>query len=147
MHMTSRMAAAAIIATSLLGGAASAQGLGTPSGQITLVAQSADVGVGWTWGHGTLVYGHHRYSFTVKGGTVVAVGYSKVVGTGTVYNLKHLHDFDGTYVAGNGEATLGNGVGGSVLHNGNGVTIRIDTVSKGARLATAAQGLELTLDQ
>ncbi|MBB2201788.1 hypothetical protein [Gluconacetobacter tumulisoli] len=146
MRLASRLAAVAILATPLLGASAlAADELGTPSGHIRLVAKSADVGVGWTWGSGTLTYGHHTYRFSVKGGSIAAVGYSSVEGTGTVYNLKHLHDFNGSYVAGNGEATLGNGVGGSLLHNGNGVTIRIDTVSKGARLAGAAQGLELTL--
>ncbi|ACI50047.1 conserved hypothetical protein [Gluconacetobacter diazotrophicus PA1 5] len=151
MRLATRVAAAAVLATpflaaSLPGSAArAADDLGTPSGHIRLVAKSADVGVGWTWGNGTLTYGHHTYHFTVKGGSIAAVGYSSVVSTGTVYNLKHLHDFDGTYVAANGEATLGNGVGGTLMHNGNNVTIRIETLSKGARLAGAAQGLELTL--
>ncbi|MBB2204512.1 hypothetical protein [Gluconacetobacter takamatsuzukensis] len=152
MHMASRIAAVAVLAvpflaTSLPGPvtARAADDLGAPVGHIRLEAKSADVGVGWTWGTGKLTFGHHTYHFTIKGGSIAAVGYSKIEGTGTVYNLKNLHDFDGTYVAGNGEATLGNGVGGSLLHNGNGVTIKIDTISKGARLAGAAQGLELTL--
>ncbi|MBB2165708.1 hypothetical protein HLH26_14420 [Gluconacetobacter sp. 1b LMG 1731] len=152
MRMASRIAAVAALAvpflmTSLPGPvtARAADDLGTPVGHIRLVAKSADVGVGWTWGSGKLTFGHHTYNFTVKGGSIAAVGYSKIEGTGTVYNLKNLHDFDGTYVAGNGEATVGNGVGGSLLHNGNGVTIKIETISKGARLAAAAQGLELTL--
>ncbi|GBQ30850.1 hypothetical protein ACLRDC_07975 [Gluconacetobacter sacchari] len=152
MHMASRIAAVAALAvpflmTSLPGPvtARAADDLGAPVGRVHLVAKSADVGVGWTWGSGTLTFRHHTYHFTVKGGSIAAVGYSKIESTGTVYNLKNLHDFDGTYVAGNGEATLGNGVGGSLLHNGNGVTIKIDSVSQGARLAAAAQGLELTL--
>ncbi|MBS4074358.1 hypothetical protein KGY14_04035 [Ameyamaea chiangmaiensis] len=119
--------------------------LGTPAGKVTLTVKSADVGVGYTWGEGTLRYGHHTYHFTVKGGTIAAVGYSKVIGTGTVYNLSHLRDFDGTYAAVNGEATAGDGLGGQVLKNGNGVAIKIETVSKGARLAAAAQGIELTI--
>ncbi|MBB2174576.1 hypothetical protein [Gluconacetobacter johannae] len=146
MRLASRLAAMAILATPPLAAPAlAADTLGTPSGHIRLVAKSADVGVGWTWGTGTLTYGHHSYRFSIKGGSIAAVGYSTIEGTGTVYNLKHLHDFNGTYVAGSGEATLGSGVGGSLLHNGNGVTISIDTVTKGARLAGAAQGLELTL--
>jgi hypothetical protein len=151
MRLASRIATVAVLAVPFLATALPAPAaragdtLGTPSGHIRLVAKSADIGVGWTWGNGTLTYGHHTYHFTVKGGSIAAVGYSTVSGTGTVYNLKHLHDFDGTYASGNGEATLGNGVGGLLMHNGNGVTLRIDTISKGARLAGAAQGLELTL--
>jgi len=114
-------------------------------GHVTIVAKAADVGVGWTWGDGVLRYHGHSYHFSVKGVDVAAVGYSKVVGHGRVYNLKHLHDFDGTYAAANGEATVGQGIGGRVLINGNGVQIRLDDVTKGARLAGAAQGIELTL--
>ncbi len=53
-----------------------------------------------------------------------------MIGHGRVYNLKHLHDFDGTYGAANGEATLGNGIGGRYLKNGNGVELRIDDITK-----------------
>ncbi|WP_408886720.1 hypothetical protein [Lichenicola cladoniae] len=118
---------------------------GHPAGYVTIVAKAADVGIGFTWGDGTLKYHGHTYHFGVKGVDVAAVGYSKVVGHGRVYNLNSLHDFDGTYAAANGEATLGSGLGGRILKNGNGVEIRIDDVSKGARLAGAAQGIELTL--
>jgi len=138
----------AAVAVSPVGHAARAEdALGTPVGKVVLTVKSADVGVGYTWGDGTLKFGHHTYAFTVKGGTIAAVGYSKVIGQGTVYNLKHLRDFDGTYAAVNGEATAGEGLGGQVLKNGNGVAIKIETVSKGARLAAAAQGIELTIKE
>lgn len=118
---------------------------GRPAGLVTIVAKAADIGVGYTWGDGILKYHGHTYHFGVKGVDVAAVGFSKVVGHGRVYNLNNLHDFNGTYAAANGEATLGNGLGGRILKNGNGVEIRIDDVSKGARLAGAAQGIKLTL--
>lgn len=118
---------------------------GRPAGLVTIVAKAADIGVGYTWGDGILKYHGHTYHFGVKGVDVAAVGFSKVVGHGRVYHLNSLHDFNGTYAAANGEATLGNGLGGRILKNGNGVEIRIDDVSKGARLAGAAQGIELTL--
>lgn len=118
-----------------------------PVGYVTIVSKSADVGVGASWGHGVLTFDHHKYGFSVKGVDVAAVGFSNVTGKGRVYNLKNLHDFDGTYAAASGEATAGNGVGGQVLKNGNGVELRIDNVTKGARLAGAAQGIELTLDK
>ncbi len=118
---------------------------GPPDGRVTIVSKSADIGIGASWGNGVLRYAGHSYKFSVKGVDVAAVGYSKVVGRGRVYNLKHLHDFDGTYAAANGEATAGKGLGGQVLKNGNGVEIRIDDISKGARLAGAVQGIELTL--
>lgn len=118
---------------------------GVPDATVTIVSKSADIGIGATWGGGTLKYAGHTYHFSVKGVDVAAVGYSKVVGHGRVYHLHHLHDFDGTYAAADGEATLDKGLGGQVLKNGNGVEIRIDDMTKGARLAGAAQGIELTL--
>ena len=118
---------------------------GRPDATVTIISKAADIGIGATWGHGVLRYAGHTYSFSVKGVDVAAVGFSKIVGHGRVYNLKHLHDFDGTYAAADGEATVGKGLGGNVLKNGNGVELRIDDITKGARLAGAAQGIELTL--
>ena len=114
-------------------------------GTITMRAKSADVGVGWTWGDGTLHWRGHSYPFTVKGLNVAAVGYSSVVAHGTVRNLKNLHDFDGTYASSTGEATAGKGVAGQALVNGNGVRIGINGSTKGARLSGSADGIELTL--
>lgn len=114
-------------------------------GHVTIVAKAADVGIGFTWGDGVLRYHGRTYHFTVKGVDVAAVGYSKVVAHGRVYNLKHLHDFDGTYGGANGEATVGQGLGGRILANGNGVQLRLDDVTKGARLAGAGEGMQLSL--
>ncbi|WP_428375735.1 hypothetical protein [Lichenicoccus sp.] len=116
-------------------------------GHVTITAKAADVGVGYTWGDGVLRFHGRDYHFNVKGVDVAAVGYSSVTGHGRVYHLRHLHDFDGTYAAADGEATLGNGIGGRVLKNGNGVEIRIDDISKGARLSGAAQGIQLKLSE
>lgn len=142
------------LAAALVGGgfataphASAADALGTPVGHVTLTAQSADVGVGYTWGSGTLTYGHHTYHFKVSGANIAAVGYSSIKAEGTVYNLKRLHDFDGAYGAFSGEATLDRGLGGAVLSNSNAVRIKIDSTTQGARLAAGAQGLTFTLSQ
>ena len=114
-------------------------------GRVTIVARAAAVGVGYTWGNGTLSYGGHRYRFTVKGVTVADVGFSRIIGHGRVYNLHRIADFDGTYGAATGEATLGNGLGGQFLKNGQGVELRIDDVTKGARLSGSADGIQLEI--
>ena len=114
-------------------------------GTVVISAKSANVGVGWSWGDGTLHFHHHAYPFSVSGLNVAAVGFSTVIGHGRVYNLHHLRDFDGTYYESHGEATLGTGVGGSLLVNGNGVQIRVDDVTRGAQLAGSASGIELKL--
>ncbi|MBV9786050.1 MAG: hypothetical protein JO264_19790 [Acidisphaera sp.] len=112
---------------------------------ILIHAHAAAVGVGYTWGDGVLRYRGRSYHFTVKGVTVADVGYANITGRGRVYNLHHLHDFDGTYGAATGEATLVNGIGGQFLKNGNGVEIRVDEVTRGARLSGSADGIELRL--
>ncbi len=118
---------------------------GAVDGRVVIHAKSANVGVGWSWGDGTLIYHHHHYAFSIQGLNVAAVGFSEVTGHGRVYNLHNLHDFDGTYAQSHGEATLGSGIGGTVLINGNGVQIRVDDVTKGAQLAGATSGIELKL--
>ncbi len=150
MRIATIAASLAIAAAPAFSTVASARDQGAPGpvdGYVTITAKAADVGVGFTWGNGVLRYKGHQYHFSVKGVDIAAVGYSSVVGHGRVYNLHHLHDFDGTYGAADGEATLGNGIGGRFLKNGNGVEIRIDDVSKGARLSGAGQGIELHLSR
>jgi len=118
---------------------------GPASGTITLSARGAAAGVGYTWGDGVLRYGGHKYPFSVNGITVADIGFSRVSGRGRVYNLHRLQDFNGTYLAATGEATLGKGIGGQVLRNGSGVEIRVDQVTEGARLQGSADGIRLTL--
>lgn len=146
MRMASLAAGIALISSPALA-AKDAGGPGPVSGHVTITAKSADVGVGFTWGDGVLRFKGRDYHFKVKGVDIAAVGYSKVLGHGRVYNLKYLHDFDGTYGALNGEATLVNGIGGRLLKNGNGVELRIDDITKGARLSGGGQGIELTLSK
>ena len=114
-------------------------------GRVTISARAAAVGVGYTWGNGVLTYAGHHYRFSVKGVTVADVGFSRIVGHGRVYNLHRVQDFNGTYGAATGEATLGNGLGGQFLKNGQGVELRIDDVTKGARLSGSADGIQLEI--
>ncbi|MBO1358421.1 MULTISPECIES: hypothetical protein [Acetobacter] len=139
--------AALSLATIATPSVAAGDALGSPTATVVLTAKSADIGVGYTWGDATLTYNHKKYHFSVTGGTIAAVGYSEATGKGTVYNLHRAEDFAGTYAAAAGEATLGEGIGGKVLENKNGVRIKIEMASKGARLAAAASGITFTLKQ
>ena len=118
---------------------------GPVDGTVVMTAKAAALGVGYTWGDGVLRFHGRSYHFDVKGVTVADVGFARVQGRGRVYNLHNVADFSGTYGASTGEATLGNGIGGQYLRNGNGVEIRVDEVTKGARLAGSADGIQLTL--
>ena len=149
MHATRRLALATLCAATLATPALAQRrdpGIkGSPSGTVSILAKGAAVGVGYTWGEGTLRYGGRKYPFTVKGVTVADVGFSTIRGTGRVYNLHRLQDFSGTYAAATGQATAGTGIGGQILENGNGVQIRVDQVTRGARLEGSADGIKLTL--
>ena len=118
---------------------------GPVTGSVVLSATGAAAGVGYTWGDGVLTFKGKQYFFSVSGVSIADVGFSKVSGRGRVYKLKNLQDFNGTYVAATGEATVGSGIGGRILQNANGVQIRIDDVTRGARLQGSADGIKLTL--
>jgi len=136
------------LAAALVGAPARAQDPGVsgpPSGTIRLSARAAAVGVGYTWGSGTLHFRGHNYPFRVEGIDVADVGFARISGRGRVYHLNNVQDFTGTYVGLTGEATVGRGLGGQILQNGNGVQIRVDQVTRGARLTGAADGIKLTL--
>ncbi len=134
---TAALAVPAVAATDPTGG--------PPDATMLISEKAADIGVGATWGGGTLHYHGRAYHFSLKGVDVAAVGFSEISGHGRVYGLKSLRDFNGTYVALNGEATVGTGLGGQVMKNGNGdgVLIKIDDFTKGARLAGATDGVTL----
>ena len=146
---TRRLALAALLASSFALPAFAAAGdpgrRGPASGTIDLSAKGAAVGVGYTWGDGVLHYRGKNYPFSVNGVTVADVGFSRIRGHGRVYNLKTPQDFSGTYAAATGEATVGNGLSGQILRNANGVEIRVDNVTRGARLQGSADGIQLTL--
>ena len=118
---------------------------GPVTGTVVLSATGAAAGVGYTWGDGILTFQGKQHFFSVNGVSIADVGFSKVSGRGRVYKLKKLSDFSGTYVAATGEATAGTGLGGRILQNANGVQIRIDEVTRGARLQGSADGIQLTL--
>lgn len=118
---------------------------GRPSGTVSLQAKAAAVGVGFTWGDGVLTFAGRRYPFEVKGITIADIGFSRLSGRGRVHNLKRVEDFSGTCAASTGEATLGRGLAGQVLVNAAGVQLRIDNVTRGARLSGSADGIQLTL--
>lgn len=139
------IAATLVVGTALSGIAIARSMPEKPVGAISFEAHSADIGVGYTWGNGKLRYKGKTYRFKIKGGNVSALGYSSLKAHGEVYNLKHLHDFDGGYGAVTAEATLSKGVGGALLENSNHVRLKIKTEATGARLAAGLQGIHFTI--
>ena len=120
---------------------------GQVDGTVVLSSHAIAVGIGYEWGSGVLRFHGHRYPFNVKGLSIADVGLAKVQARGRVYGLHNLADFSGTYAAMTGEATVGRGEGGQFLKNGNGVELRLDQATKGARLTGSGGGVDITLKQ
>jgi len=123
-----------------------AQESSNASGTLTVTATSAALGIGWSWGKGTLtLHNGKEYHFKVSGLDVVAVGFKQATGVGTVYNLKNVKDFEGTYVAATASGTVGGGMGASSMRNDKGVVINLSGVGQGVDLRLAVSGMTVKL--
>lgn len=134
---------AALLACLVAAGSVSAQG--DTSGKVTLETKSIAVGVGVSWGEGTLEYRGKKYKFTVDGLSLADLGVAKVTAKGDVKNLKKLEDFSGNYVAAGAGAAAGGGAGVAALKNQNGVEMALTATSKGIKFALATAGVEVKL--
>ena len=129
---------------SLLVGLALAQAK-KPDATLTLSEGTVAVGIGFTWGKGTLDYKGKKYPVKVEGLSVGEVGVNRATATGNVSNLTKLADFGGNYVAAGAGATIGGGAGVTALKNQNGVVIELKSTTQGASLKLAAEGLKLSV--
>ncbi len=116
-----------------------------PDATLQLSEGQVGVGIGFSWGSGTLTYQGKTYPVKVKGLSVIDVGITKATAAGKVYNLKKLEDFNGNYTAATAEGTLGGGVGATTMKNQNGVVIDLVTTTKGINLKLAPSGVNLML--
>ena len=129
---------------SLLIGLAAAQAK-KPDATLTLSEGTVAVGIGFSWGKGTLDYQGKKHPVKVSGLAVGEVGLDRATAVGSVYNLKKLSDFDGNYVAAGAGATVAGGAGISAMRNQNGVVIELKSTTQGASLKLAAEGLKLSV--
>jgi len=129
---------------SLLVGLALAQAK-KPDATVTLSEGTVALGIGFSWGKGTLAYQGKDYPVKVVGLSVGEVGVDRATAVGNVYNLKKLADFDGNYVAGGAAATIAGGAGVTAMKNQNGVVIELKSTTQGASLKLAAEGLKLSV--
>src|ERR1700687_6491586 len=72
-----------------------------PSGYVWYSGGSVAVGIGYTWGHGTLynTKDQKQYPFKLSGVSVADVGGAGINAEGEVYNLSSADDLDGKYFA------------------------------------------------
>lgn len=116
-----------------------------PVASLTLSEGQVALGVGWSWGKGTLNFKGKSHSFKVEGLSLGDVGITKATATGKVFKLTNLTDFNGTYVSAAAEATFARGAGATAMKNEHGVVIHLYPKTKGLNLKLAAEGVKFTL--
>lgn len=116
-----------------------------PDAYLELVETSVAIGVGYSWGEGTLIYQDKKYPVEVKGISVIDVGITKARAFGKIYGLKKLEDFDGNYTSASAEGTLVGGAGAATMKNQSGVAIELFSTTKGLNLKLAPSGISLKI--
>ncbi|MFS2008668.1 EipA family protein [Azospirillum sp. CT11-132] len=116
-----------------------------PVGRIEFTGGSAALGIGYSWGNGTLYYQGQQFPFSASGLTLADVGGTKNEAAADVYNLKNIEDFPGTYsVAQTGAALVGGG-GIGYLENEKGVVLKVTSNTQGARLTLGLGGVTVSM--
>jgi hypothetical protein len=139
--------AAIIVAGGLAAPAASRadDAAAAPDAALSLSGGAVAAGIGFVWGSGQLDYKGAPHAVKVSGLSVVDVGAAKIDATGSVYHLKSLKDFNGTYTTFAAGATIAGGGGVAYLKNQNGVVIKLNSTSSGLRFNLSANGVRLTV--
>jgi hypothetical protein len=132
-----------LVGVILVAGTAFAQD--KPDGTITFHGGSVSVGIGYSWGEGTLTYQGKDYPFSVEGLSVGAVGGSSITAKGEVYSLKKVEDFSGVYKAATAQGTVGLGAGATAMQNQANVVIKLVSETQGLEFKFAGSGVKLTL--
>src|SRR5262245_24921314 len=120
---TRRTLSAAALSIVLFAGASASAQKPAPDATIEFSGGAVAVGVGFSWGGGTVTYQGKAYPIQVSGLSALDVGASKYSASGTVTGLKQIKDIEGTYVAGEIGATVAGGASASSMKNDKGVTI------------------------
>ncbi len=134
---------AAVLATDADGTAA--PGTDDPDATVELTGGTIAAGVGYVWGHGSVTFQGKRHAFKLSGLSVVDVGASHLSASGTVYHLKDLSDFSGTYTAVTAGITVAGGGSAAVLRNQHGVVIKLTATTEGVRFNLSANGIAVKL--
>lgn len=116
-----------------------------PDATLDLTGGAVAAGVGFVWGHGNLNFQGKKYEFKLAGLSVVDVGAASLTGTGKVYHLKDLSDFNGNYTATSAGITVAGGGSAAVLRNEHGVVIKVLSTTEGLRFHFSANGVSIKL--
>jgi len=117
-----------------------------PSGKVTIETKAVAIGIGFSWGDGTLTFQGKDHKFKVKGLSVIDVGISTISAEGDVYHLEKVADFPGTFSAAEAGIAIGGGSGAQVMKNQNGVLIKLTSKKAGVQLKLAPEGLKIEME-
>jgi hypothetical protein len=120
-----------------------------PSAYVWLSGGSVAIGIGYSWGHGTLYYSkdQKQYKFKLSGVSVADVGAAGINAEGEVYNLASPEDLGGNYTAVTAGVTIIEGGSVAYLKNEKGVVIKLHSQTGGLRFNLSANGMHITLQQ
>jgi hypothetical protein len=119
-----------------------------PDATLRLSTGGFALGIGVSWGSGTLTYRGKDYPVKVKGLSIGRVGATSSSAYGEVFNLKRLQDFNGhSDVGGSGTrgVTLGAGKSGTIMSNQAGVIVRVSSTQQGVAVNATGGGVDLQL--
>jgi len=116
-----------------------------PPPWVEFESRQVALGVGYSWGHGTLSFEGQQHAFSVKGVSVADLGVAKMIAEGEVENLSRIGDFAGRYLAVEAGAAVGQGASRLVLRNQHGVVIRLASELEGVALTLGAEGFQIAL--
>jgi hypothetical protein len=129
-----------------IAGAGLAAAQSAPTGTVELSGGSVAAGIGYTWGHGTLIFEGRRYRLKVQGLSIVQVGISQYTASGTVYGLTKISDINGIYTALSAGAAVAGGASATTMKNSNGVVIQWVATHQGFNLSLSAKGVSIHLE-
>ena len=133
------------VLVAVLTASSTAPAQGDMGGKVTLESTSVAIGVGVSWGDGTLEYRGQKYAFTLRGLSVVDLGVAKVTARGVVDKLKKVEDFEGNYVVATAGAAVGGGAGAAALVNQNGVEMALTATGEGIKFSLGQGGVDIKL--
>jgi hypothetical protein len=137
----------------LMSSAASGQEGGSPGPAVPEVADASitldggiiALGIGYEWVHGTLFYHGQVYPFQVRGLSFIDLGAAKIRGSGEVFNLKSVSDFQGDYAGSTFGSAVSSGASLALFTNEHGVRIRARSTISGVRLNFSGNVLRIRL--
>ena len=118
-----------------------------PDATMEFSGGSVAVGVGVSWGTGTLHYQGKEYPIRLDGLRIADIGAQGIRGTGEIYHLAKVEDINGTYGAASAGAALASkGEAATTMKNSNGVVIRLHSATEGLELTAALGGVAIQLE-